>query len=414
MCHFSKTKIILALTIFYSTSFGQKDDFKELLDSAKNLFKSERTLNQDEIDKFDYLQIVSLLEKVIILDSTNAEAKYFLGYTYSRINSRDGRSMIGMNVKYVLKASEQFEKLIKLNRKYTGEIIVLDPYSKLTAEWGSMAMSYWHNNKIDSAKWAFNEGKKRGGFSKFILELNKKVLDACSPKSILISSGDNFTIPLWYLQIVEGYRQDISVIDISLLNSVWYPTYLSQNKIVNFNLTARELENIEYMKWADSTVTINNFSWVIKPSYYDQYILRGDRLFLSLLKQNLFKRDIYFTDAFTEESRLSLKNYLTPLIVADKLTPIEKLNPNYESYKNSITKLLQLSERLNLDSPDEIMFYDNLRYNLLEKIDANITTNNKKRAKELMQILENYSNDSKIPYHNKSGKEYADYIKNKL
>jgi hypothetical protein len=409
-----KTIISLLAVLFLTGAYAQKRDSNTLLDSAKTLFKRERELSQQELDQFDYGKIILLLQQAVELNPNSAEAKYFLGYAYSRINSRDGRSMIHMSLGPVLKSSAEFEKVNKLTPKYTDEILVLDPYSKLTSEWGSLAMSYWHNHKTDSAVWAFKEGKKRGGFGDFILELNKKVLDACSKNSILISSGDNFTIPLWYLQITEAYRKDVTVIDISLLNTSWYTAYLSKNKIMAFDVPDEVLDTMEYIKWTDSVVTIRNFSWTVKPSYYDQYVLRGDRVFLSLLKQNQFKRDLYFTIAFTEESRLSLQDYLTSFLIADKLTVFEKTVRTNEDYKKEMIKILQLAKYVNVNSSDEVRLYDNFRYDLFEKINDALARNDKKKAKELMNILDIYGNDKKIPYSDPRGKEYADYLRQQL
>ncbi|MFZ4057485.1 MAG: tetratricopeptide repeat protein [Ferruginibacter sp.] len=408
-----KIAITILCSILLTTAYGQKVEYKVYLDSAKTLFKSSENLSQDELDSFDYNQIVVLLQKAIELNPKSTEARYFLGYAYSRLNAHDGRGMIAMNIDLVYKSSEQFEKIIQLTPKYSGEIFILDPYSKITAEWGSMAMSYWHNNKVDSAKWAFKEGKKRGGFGNFILELNKQVLDACSKNSMLISSGDNFSIPLWYLQIAENYRTDITVVDISLLNTSWYPALLSQRKSVSFELPNATLDTIQYMKWADSTITINDFSWTVQPSYY-QYLLRGDRVFLSLLQHNKFQREMYFTIGFMEESRLSLKNYLTPLVIVDKLTVSDKKLQSYEDYKTSMQKALQLSKFLNLNSKDQISMFDNFRYNLLWKAEDYLEINEKNKAKELITLLDKIVNEKNIPIQDKKGKLYAEKIRRRL
>lgn len=403
-----KTITTLLLSLFVTMVYARQDQFGPLLDSGKAEFKKE-------FDDQDYAKAVGYLEKAVRIKPGDAEAHYWLGYAYSRLNSKDAKQMTKMDLSLTLKASEQFETVNKLSPEYTGELLLLDPYAKIGAEWGSMAMSYWYFGQVDSAKWAFMEGRKRGGFCDFILAFNRKVLQACNPNTILASLGDNSSFPLWYLQVMEGLRKDITVVDVSLLNTTWYPKYLSEKKMVAFGLQDKVLDTLDYSAWKDSLVTIHKFSWTVKPNYGNAYLLRGDRIFLNLLKQNNFQREIAFTIGFSEEWRLSLKEEdMEPHVFIDKLMPGSKGIKNFPEYKRELTEALQLAKEINKNSSSYLKMLDILRFGIFETVDRLLQQDEKEKAREMMKIVDTWANEKDYPYRSEGGQQFLDYIRTKL
>lgn len=47
-------------------------------------------------------------------------------------------------------------------------------------------------------------------------------LSSLDENAIILTEGDNELFPLWYAQEVEGYRQDVKVVNLSYLSSDWY------------------------------------------------------------------------------------------------------------------------------------------------------------------------------------------------
>lgn len=65
------------------------------------------------------------------------------------------------------------------------------------------------------------------------------MLDAVPLRGVLIAGGDNDSFPLWYLQQVEEYRPDVTVVTVPLLGATWYREMLVDRQLLAAEAVAR-------------------------------------------------------------------------------------------------------------------------------------------------------------------------------
>lgn len=71
---------------------------------------------------------------------------------------------------------------------------------------------------LASQNW--NDHDRSGKYT--ALAMAKQYLDSCGEQGMIFTIGDNDTFPLWYAQGIEKYRQDVRVVNTSLLATDWY------------------------------------------------------------------------------------------------------------------------------------------------------------------------------------------------
>lgn len=331
------------------TSSEQKStkDFQFLLDKGKDAFNAG-----------NYFAALEYLKQAEQLEPQNQEVHYFLGYSYAYIDSSEITDF-GLT----LKSSKHFEKVIEISPQYKGEIVILDPYSRITANWGSLAMAYLAESKVDSAIWAFKEGQRRGGFFQEIMEINKNIMVTCAKDAILFTNGDNDTYPMLFLQVVENYRRDISVVNLNLLNTPWFIKQIRDTEPkVPIEYTDEEIKLLEATIWKEPKKIKIDISREKMIDYIEKkdddmapsvdelpespgigfelkstvtisghpFIRVQDQMVIHILKVNNFNRPIYFSVTVAPQNLLDLynrsntkgqKNYLRIDGLAFRLVP---------------------------------------------------------------------------------------------
>jgi len=403
---------ILLLSGLSFAAAAEDSVFTRLLGEGKQVFAKAKESSKPE----DYQRAAEILEQAAARNPKNAEVHYFLGYAYDRspgVLTQEAQPT--PNVPFAQKVASEMAKAISLSPRYEGEIIALDPYSKLASAWGALANCYMFRGQIDSVQWAFEQGRSQGAYGPAWLEYTRNVMASCEPDAILFANGDMDTFPVWFLQVMERYRTDIVLVNLSLLNNAPYAAQLKRNYPFGHNklpltLSDSEIDSLRRLPWTEQTVEVpvkpdslnpeGVIRWTVKST------LRGslrvqDQLVLDILRANRGQRPVYFGATVSRANLLGLEEYL----------PLEGLLFRLNSHKGERIAVQQLhrncfdvyhyeslSDPLWQLSPDLAKMGQNLRSGFMQLAYFQSTQGQRAEAKRVLDFMNEKLPESKLPY----------------
>jgi len=401
-----------------------------LLSCSTENWESLRTKTEEAFNNGNYAQAIEYLEDAISNDPQNAEAHYYLGQAYRLMVFKDGSMLNKVTTPLALKSSEQFRKATEITPKYTGKKFGVDPYSKIQSLWGAVAMTFLYNNNPDSARWAFKYGQSEGGFYPAMMEYNKNIMASCEKNAMLFTNGDNDTFPMWFLQLVEKYRTDITVINLSLLNVSWYIKQLKnsypfgENNLF-VNLTDTEIDSLRPIYWEDGKVTIpvkhdplnkeRKIEWRVKPTVEDKAIRVQDILLMDIIRANDWNRPIYFSTTVSEGNRIGLDNFLAPEGLVGRLCSHEcKVSP--EKIYSNLTEVYTydgVNDKHINDVEEVASMYQNYRHAFIHLVWQYEDAGEKKKAVETLILMDEKLPETLLPYSNEDMEKESERLRSK-
>jgi hypothetical protein len=197
-------------------------------------------------------------------------------------------------------------------------------------------------------------------YNPVFIAMAKNFLNACEKNALLFTNGDNDTYPLLYVQHKFNFRKDVTVANLSLMQTSRYLNYLRRGAPgatgISFGLSEKDYASLQtdviYIKGeSDCSLAIENFSSVVNSPAYKmnyggqelivlpctgftikagkdslrwksnrQYIFRNDLAVLDAIAAAKFSRPVYFASTTDPSSKTDLQEFLRDEGLVEKMT----------------------------------------------------------------------------------------------
>ncbi len=218
-------------------------------------------------------QALPFFERATERDSTNAESFAWLAETYRRLNKPDqavqaARKSLALHYRNSFAHNTladtynpQYGNWAQANSDTTWRHLLLAVQSDSND--GNAWLSIWIEamRRGEDAFWkkALRSMVRTKFITPPLLAYNHWVLKNLPKDALLFTNGDMDTYPAAALQVVEGFRTDVAIVNISLLNTSWYPRFISRQYHVPLPFRDWEIDSLKSM-WGPekSIISISN------------------------------------------------------------------------------------------------------------------------------------------------------------
>jgi Tfp pilus assembly protein PilF len=228
-------------------------------------------------------------------------------------------------------AAGTLHKVVKATKHYVkDERLVLAGVATLFVLASVMPYSYFH----------FYHDKTEDRIAR---NFGYNMLTPLEKDAILITNGDNDTFPLWYIQAVEGVRNDVRVANMSLLRTSWYIKQLKNTQpAVPFTFSDSQIDRL--VPYRDQ----NGKVWQVNQSaVYD------------MIKANNWERPLYLAVTVPDQMGLTGRFVLEGLVF--RISPEDVgLRLDEETMRRNMFEIYDLSGVLTPDGKTDNTFYKDI------------------------------------------------------
>lgn len=391
--------VLLVSTLFIVTSLpAQEVDLKQRA--------------ADEFENGDYSKAISLLKQAVSQNPNDAEIYYYLGY-YTHYLCYDSRPLAEYSEKKSDEILGYLHKAIELNPNYG------NAYYFIGAEYGVRFLFALQRRDIKRMRKEIRTGREQGGYPDWLIEYARNMLRACEPNAILFTGGDPDSWPTWYLQFIEGYREDVTVIPMPMLNKpafaiIWKEGLKGALVSAPIGWSKEQIANMHPYRWKANKIEIpisrsqlerynlppehNVMEWELEPDLSSDsrtFLSAGRALLADIIETNRWKRPIYFSLGCAKPRMAGLGKYMQSCGLVRRLLPVEaeKYGLSLNSQKIEDTLLEPDHYRYFADvekhnMPRASRLLNNYRATLLQLAYRYAKTGNKVKAKEVLDKME--------------------------